>query len=69
MMGMVQNGYFAMTVALGIIGVVLYQCLLVTLNLNSPINVPQKAVESSNIKQDFSQNFQNPIISYKCMIL
>ena len=54
MMGMVQNGYFAMTVALGIIGVVLYQCLLVTLNLNSPINVPQKAVESSNIKRDFA---------------
>ena len=54
MMGMVQNGCFAMTVALGIIGVVLYQCLLVTLNLNCPINVPQKAVESSNIKQDFA---------------
>ena len=43
-----------MTVALGIIGVVLYQCLLVTLNLNCPINVPQKAVESSNIKRDFA---------------
>ena len=43
-----------MTVALGIIGVVLYQCLLVTLNLNCPINVPQKAVESSNIKWDFA---------------
>ena len=54
MMGMVQNGCFAMPVALGIIGVVLYQCLLVTLNLNSLINVPQKAVGSSNIKQDLS---------------
>ena len=53
-MGVVQNGCFAMTVALGIIGIVLYQCLLVTLNLNSPINVPQKAVGSSNIKRDFS---------------
>ena len=37
-----------------IIGVVLYQCLPVTLNLNSPFNVPQKAVGSSNIKQDFA---------------
>ena len=37
-----------------IIGVVLYQCLLVTLNLNSPNNVPQKAVGSSNIKLDFA---------------
>ena len=54
MMGMVQNECFAMTVALGIIGVVLYQCLLVTLNLNSPFNVPQKAIESSNIKRDFA---------------
>ena len=54
MMGMVQNGCFAMTVALGTTGVVLYQCLLVTLNLNSPFNVPQKAVGSSNIKRDFA---------------
>ena len=54
MMGMVQNGCFAMTVALGTIEPVLFQCLLVTLNLNSPFNVPQKAVESSNIKQDFA---------------
>ena len=54
MMGMVQNGCFAMTVALGIIGAVLHQCLLVTLNLNSPFNVPQKTVGSSNIKWDFA---------------
>ena len=53
-MGMIQNGYFAMTVALGIIGVVLYQCLLVTLNSNSPSNVPPKVVGSNNIKRDFS---------------
>ena len=43
-----------MTVALSTTGVVLYQCLLVTLNLNSPFNVPQKAVGSSNIKWDFA---------------
>ena len=61
MMGMVQNGCFAMTVALGIIGVVLYQCLLVTLNLNFPINVPQKAVGSINIKRDFaSETYPRP---------
>ena len=60
MMGMVQNGCFAMIVVLGIIGVVLYQSLLVTLNLNSPINAPQKAVESSNIKRDFaSETYPN----------
>ena len=52
--GMVQNGWFAMTVALDTIGLVLFQCLLVTLNLNSPFNVPPKVVGSSNIKQDFA---------------
>ena len=54
MMGMVQNGYFAMTVALGTIGVVLFPCLPVTLNSNSPSNVPPKVVGSNNIKRDFS---------------
>ena len=54
MMGMVQNGCFAMTVALGTIGVVLFLCLPVTLNSNSPSNVPPKVVGSNNIKRDFS---------------
>ena len=53
-MGMVQNGCFAMTVALGTIGVVLFPCLPVTLNSNSPSNVPPKAVGGNNIKRDFS---------------
>ena len=54
MMGMVQNGCFAMTVALGTIGVVLFPCPPVTLNSNFPSNVPPKAVGSNNIKRDFS---------------
>ena len=64
MMGMVQNGCFAMTVALGIIGVVLYQCLLVTLNLNSPFNVTQKAVGSCNIKRDFASKTSSKLDLY-----
>ena len=54
MMGMVQNGCFAITVALGTIGVVLFPSLPVTLNSNSPSNVPPKAVGSNNINWDFS---------------
>ena len=64
MMGMVQNGCFAMTVALGTIGLVLFQCLLVTLNLNSPFNVPQKAVGSSNIKRDFASKISPTLDLY-----
>ena len=54
MMGMVQIGWFAMTVALGTIGHVLFPCLTVILNSSSPSSVPPKAVEGSKIKQDFS---------------
>ena len=46
---MIQNGWFAMTVTLGTIEPVLFQCLVVTMNLNSPFNVPPKAVGSTNI--------------------
>ena len=47
-------GALLWTVALGTIGVVLFTCLPVTLNSNSPSNVPPKVVGSNNIKQDFS---------------
>ena len=50
-----------MTVALGTIGPVLFQCLLVTLSLNSPFNAPQKAVGSSNIKWDFTSETSNTL--------